>query len=137
MSEITPEKVAAAAAWGVHGWRESLRAALWVTAEGDVLSLTTSRWEPDPADIEGGEHVRHFTAVVVEGETAPITLKRPADAELELPGGDRLGLGGTMVAARLVLDGFLLPDEAREIAAHLAALADLAEAAHAETEAGR
>lgn len=86
MSEITPEKVAASAAWGVQGWRESLRAALSMTAEGNVLSLTTSRWEHDPEDIEGREHVRHFRAVVVEGEQTPITL--PARAADDYINGD-------------------------------------------------
>lgn len=61
MSELTPEKVAAAVCEGVGGWMESMQAALSVTAEGNVLSLDVARW-----DEEGNETVRHFRAVVVE-----------------------------------------------------------------------
>ncbi len=67
MSDITPEKVAAAVCEGVGGWCHSLEAALSLTAEGNVLSADVVRWDgPDDA-----ETVRHFRAVVVEGETVP------------------------------------------------------------------
>lgn len=76
MSEITPEKVAEAVSEAViSGWRHRLQAALSVTAEGNVLSLETTRWGADDT-----ETVRHFRAVVVEGETDPIVLSSTAQA---------------------------------------------------------
>lgn len=102
-----------------------------ITSVGNVISIGIEPY----ADDDGTRlpEVR-FTAVVVEGETVPIVLERPVKAELELPGGNRLSMVGSMVAAHLSLDGYLLPEDAREIAAHLAALADDAEAAQTETE---
>ncbi|TMR11059.1 hypothetical protein ETD86_37075 [Nonomuraea turkmeniaca] len=144
MSDITPEKVAAtppnpenvagflaycandAMDDGGNLWYPLVKA-----ADGGVVEIAI---KPGDEDGTAMDEVVHFRAVVVEGETVPVVLDRPADAGLELPGGNRLGLDGTMVAARLALNGSLLPDEAREIAAHLGALADLAEASQAEQE---
>ena len=67
MSEITPEKVAAAVCEGVGGWMDCLEAALTVTAERNVLSLDVTRWD-GPGD---SEVVRRFRALVVEGEKSP------------------------------------------------------------------
>lgn len=72
MSGITPEKVAAAVCEGDFGWIESLQAALSVTATGDVLSLDMARWDgPNDSEV-----VRHFRAVVVEGE-GPVVVASP------------------------------------------------------------
>ncbi|MFC4006553.1 hypothetical protein ACFOY2_04930 [Nonomuraea purpurea] len=69
MSEITPEKVAAAVCSTVDGWRHDLQAALSLAAEGNVLRLETIRWVDDE---QGTEIVRHYRAVVVEGSETPV-----------------------------------------------------------------
>ncbi|WP_326646605.1 hypothetical protein OG884_18410 [Streptosporangium sp. NBC_01755] len=79
MSDITPEKLADVICMGMDtGWRYDLQAALSLTAQGDVLSLRVTRWDgPDDA-----ETVRHFRAVVVEGDETPIVLERAALAQI-------------------------------------------------------
>ncbi|MEU7831312.1 hypothetical protein [Nonomuraea sp. NPDC049129] len=135
MSEITPEKVAAAVCEGVGGWMDCLEAALTVTAERNVLSLDVTRWD-GPGD---SEVVRHFRAVVVPGETVPIVLERPAELGISWDdGGDLLAL--TPDGIRLYLRGMdeweLDPSDARELSAQLAEMADAHEAAQAEQSGG-
>jgi hypothetical protein len=71
MTEITPEKVAAAACDTVNRWRHSLQGALSLTAVGNVLNLEVTRWAEDDT-----ETVRHFRAPVVEGED-PVVVASP------------------------------------------------------------
>ncbi|MER6942537.1 hypothetical protein ABT294_00815 [Nonomuraea sp. NPDC000554] len=135
MSEITPEKVAAAVCERRDGWRESLESALSLTAEGHVLSLTLTRW-----DGEGdAETVRHFRAVVVEGTEAPIVLEPPAELGIQWhDGGDLLALtrDGITIFPHGADEWSMSPDNARELAAHLAAMADAYEAAQAQRNGG-
>ena len=134
MNDITPEKVAAAVCEGI-GWRESLESALSVTAEGSVLSLDVVRWNGE----NDSEIVRHFWAPVVEGEQAPIVLEHPAELGIQWDdGGDLLALtaDGILFNPRGVDEWDLSPDEARELAAHLAAMADAAKAAQTEQSGG-
>lgn len=140
MSEITPERIAAAACEGVSGWRHSLEASLSLTAQGDVLSLAVVRWDgPDDAEV-----VRHYKAVVVEGETAPIVLERPEITDPSAVTGPRFGEevgeslenGWSVFATNHVLfggTGHISPAEARRFAAALVATADALEATQAQT----
>ncbi|MER7361852.1 hypothetical protein [Nonomuraea wenchangensis] len=148
MSDITPEKVAAAACDGAGGWLESLQGALSVTAEGSVLSLSVAMW-----DKEGNEGIQHFRAVVVEGDTDPIVLPRPDLTDgYEFEGDhydDHLHTGwqvcavnsdarpvGVKFADSILFrgSGHITTAEARRFAAALVAKADAVEAAQAEQE---
>ena len=149
MIDITPEMVAAAVLEGETGWLESLQGALSVTAEGNVLSLDVARWLDD---AEGTEVVRHFRAVVVEGETAPIVLPRPAlddgfafegepyDTSEDVDGWQVCAAeaNGRTTMLRLADSilfrgcGHISTTEARRFAAALVAKADAVEAAQAE-----
>jgi hypothetical protein len=153
MSDITPEKVAAAACEDVGGWVESLQAALSVTAQGNVLSLDVVRWDgPD-----GAETVRHHRAVVLPGETVPVVLPRPSFVDQRELEGKPYNAGseedGWQVCAaypngrptQVVFgdsivfrgSGHISTDEARRMAAALAAMADAVDAAQAEQDGGR
>ena len=81
MSDITPEKVAAAVCDTIGGWRHSLQAALSLAAQDSVLNLEVTRWAED-----GTETVRHFRAVVVEGEQ-PLTEPRPEEGPSDASAG--------------------------------------------------
>ncbi|MEV0382321.1 hypothetical protein [Nonomuraea sp. NPDC050643] len=81
----------------------------------------------------------HFRAVVVEGETDPIVLERPAE-----PGND---IGGRAEPGMVVIDDECpacdvelhwswTPEEARSLAAHYAALADEADRLAAQAQTG-
>jgi hypothetical protein len=148
MSDITPEKVAAALCEYASGWRHSLVATLSVTAIGDVLSVDVLRFD-GPGD---SEVARPFRAVVVEGETVPIVLPRPDITDgYEFEGGhydDDLHTGWQVVAvnsdarsvgtkfANSILfrgSGHISLGEARRFAAALVAKADVIEAAQAQT----
>jgi hypothetical protein len=133
VNEITPEKVAAAVCEGEGGWLESLQAALSLTAEDNVLSVAVTRWDgPDDSEV-----VRPFRAVVVEGTETPIVLERPNGLGIQWDdGGDLLALtkDGILFNPRGVDEWDLDPSGARELAAHLAAMADAYEAAQAVQE---
>ncbi|WP_433520078.1 hypothetical protein ACQP2T_63800 (plasmid) [Nonomuraea sp. CA-143628] len=132
MSEITPEKVAAAVCDTITGWRHSLQAALSLTAEGNTLSLSVTRWEDDE---EGTEIVRHYRAPVVEGEQTPIVL--PAGAAGDYVNGDDgywLTCGTCETPLMEVKAGTSVGEMAEKIAAHKCAEAA---AIKAEQKAGR
>ena len=144
MTDITPEKVAAALCEDASGWRHSLVATLSVTASRDVLSVDVVRFD-GPKD---SETVRHFRAVVTPGETAPIVLERPDLADGRTVYGRSLGDtdhseppdGWHTFATDHVIyggTGHISFAEARRFAAALVAVADAAEAAQAEQERAR
>ncbi|MEV4181672.1 hypothetical protein AB0J28_09515 [Streptosporangium canum] len=105
---------------------------LWfpsIKADGDVIDI-----EITPGDENGTalDEVVHFRAVVVEGDEAPIVLPQPTELGLSWhDGGDMLALTRTGIC--LFPGGAdeweMPPAQAREMAAHLAAMADAYEAA--------
>lgn len=105
---------------------------LWfpsIKADGNVIEIAIT-----PCDAGGDEtgEVVHFRAVVVEGDEPPIVLEWPAELGIAWDdGGDLLALGDSGIIrlhSRGVDDWDLSPAEAREMAAHLAAMADVVEA---------
>jgi hypothetical protein len=126
MSEITPEKVASAVCEGMGGWRESLQGALSLSADGNVLSAKIARW-----DEKDTETVRHFRAVVVEGDETPLVLEWPAELGMQWDDGkDLLALkpDGIVFNLRGIDEWDLDPDGALELAAQLAAMAHASKA---------
>lgn len=125
----TPEKIAESLTSGDneyhdgHDWWESL------TAKGNVVHIGIT------PTTEDGEKLpkQHFRAVVVEGDETPIVLKYPAELGLTWhDGSDLLTLrdsGIIRLYTQCVAEIDLRPDEAREMAAHLAAMADVLDAA--------
>ncbi|MEU6721651.1 hypothetical protein ABZ897_60320 [Nonomuraea sp. NPDC046802] len=105
-----------------------------LTAEGNILSLAVVRWDgPD-----GAETVRHYRAPVVDGEQTPIVLERPEELGIQWhDGGDLLALtsDGITLFPCGADEWSMGADNAREMAAHLAAMADAYEAAQAEERA--
>lgn len=143
MTDITPEKVATTVSRSVEsGWRHRLQAALSVTAEDNVLSLSVTRWADDE---EGTEIVRHFRAVVVPGEQVPLVLDRPDVNDHSTMQGPRFGEdegespqnGWSVFATNHIVfggSGHISFAEARRMGAALIALADVREA---DSEAAR
>ncbi|MGA4989950.1 hypothetical protein [Nonomuraea bangladeshensis] len=145
MSDITPEKVAAtppnpenvaeflaycandASDDGGNMWFPVVKA-----ADGGVVEI-----DINPADDNGTATyaIRRFRAVVVEGDTDPIVLERPAELGIQWhEGGDLLALtrDGITLFPHGADEWAMSPANAREMAAHLAAMADAAEVAQAE-----
>ncbi|MFI6883415.1 hypothetical protein [Streptosporangium canum] len=105
---------------------------LWfpsIKADGNVIEIGIT-----PGDENGTalDEVVHFRAVVVEGDEAPIILPQPAELGIVWEdGADLLALTpeGIVFNPRGVDEWGLDPDEARDLAAQLAAMADAYEAA--------
>ncbi|MGW4663237.1 hypothetical protein [Streptosporangium sandarakinum] len=136
MPEITAEKVADFPTEGDNDFHEDLDAWPSLRVTGNVVEIKMT-----PADYAGEEdedNITHFRAVVVEGEDTPIVLERPDELGItwEDNGSDLLAL--TNDGIRLHLRGMdeweLDPAAARELAAHLAAMADAYEAAQGEAK---
>ncbi|MGI5274687.1 hypothetical protein ACQEUU_37020 [Nonomuraea sp. CA-218870] len=130
--EPTPENVAdllASAAKSGGRYHHGNDWELTVAANSGAVRLDVT-----PCDLDTGKAlpVRHFRAVVVEGERAPIVLERPEELDIQWDdGGDLLTLtsDGILFNPRGVDEWDLDPEGARELAAHLAAMADAYEAA--------
>ncbi|MEU8151709.1 hypothetical protein [Nonomuraea sp. NPDC048901] len=106
-----------------NGWHHE------VTGCGNMIAIAIT-----PSDDEGfkTDETFHFRAVVVEGEEAPIVLERPEELGIQWhEGGDLLALthDGITLFPQGVDEWSMGPDNARELAAHLAAMADAYEAA--------
>ncbi len=119
----TPENVADMIAWAHSDYHDGNEWYPGVSRDGNVLSITIT-----PYDEGGSECPKvEFQAVVVEGDQPPIVLPRPADPG-DLPADSGLYLdhrpGFVQIGDR---DEEYTPDQARLYAAHIAALADLAE----------
>lgn len=141
MSEITPERVAATpptpenvAEMLTRGDNDYHDGNYWhpsIGADGNVVHIGITAYADD------GEKLPevHFRAVVVEGETVPIVLEQPAELGLSWhDGGDLLALtrDGITLFPNGADEWSMGPENARELAAHLAAMADAYEAAQAE-----
>lgn len=113
---------------GMEGW-PSLSA---------VKNVVRIKWTP--VNDEGDEdevNVSHFRAVVVEGEQPPIVLDSPEELGLSWEDGrDLLTLtsDGITLWPRGLDEWGMSPAQAREMAAHLAAMADACEAAGGGSE---
>jgi hypothetical protein len=130
MSELTPtEKVASllneyddSSDW----YAESLGGWITTKTDGNTIQVKVIRRADNGEEI--ADAVQHFRAVVVEGTETPIVLERPAEPGLcwDEDGGDLI----LPIASGLRMwppssDWFdMTPAEARELAAHLAAMAD-------------
>lgn len=143
MSEITPEPVAATpptpenvAEMLTSGDNDYHDGNYWhpsLSSDGDVVQIGIEAYSEDGDKLPEV----HFRAVVVEGDTTPIVLEPPAELGIQWDdGGDLLAL--TSDGIRLYLRGMdeweLDPSDARELSAHLAAMADAHEAAQTGTE---
>ena len=127
MSRYTPED--AASVLTAHDEpHEDLDAWPSVSPAGNTASITLKPMIEDRVGSHPDDKAaEHFTAVVVEGDQPPIILPRP-----ETPGEHGLWDIDIYVDCRTVMlhagpPHALDPRDARLIAAHLAALADLAE----------
>ncbi|MEV0831488.1 MULTISPECIES: hypothetical protein [Streptosporangiaceae] len=131
----TPENVAAFLAYTANECGDD-GGNLWfpiVEADEDALKIAIQ-----PGDENGTalDEVVHFRAVVVEGDETPIVLPQPAELGLTWEvGGDLLALTGDGICLYPCgVDEWLMsPAEARELAAHLAAMADAHDAAQSNT----
>ena len=120
----TPENVAELLTEGdndLHdgnGWKPGL------SATGNVVRISITPYDEDGNVLDDA----HFRAVVVPGETVPIVLERPAEPGLcwDEDGGDLiLPIESGLRMWPPSSDWFdMTPAEARELAAHLAAMAD-------------
>jgi hypothetical protein len=132
----TPENVAELLTSGDNDYHDDFRWKPSLYADGNVLHV-----EITPYADEGTQLPKvHLRAVVVEGEQTPIVLPRPAEP------GIQWAFEGPML--ELTEDDIILsppgsgvwvmdPELARELAAHLAAMADALEAAQAEQDGAR
>lgn len=134
MSEITPaEAVATALAIDGGGFHDDELNG-WVTFKADGSTVQVKVAHHDDGE-EIPERARHFRAVVVEGETDPIVLERPEELGIQRhDGGDLLALtrDGITLFPCGADEWSMSADNAREMAAHLAAMADAYEAAQAQ-----
>ncbi|WP_157253127.1 hypothetical protein [Nonomuraea typhae] len=134
-AEVTAEDVAGWVTEFTGDMDEHLGGVVTVRRRGNTLAIDVT-----PVDDSLGydkANAKHFRAVVVEGEQAPIVLESPAELGMEWhDGGDMLALtreGITIFPGGA--DEWVIPSkQAREMAAQLAAMADAREAAQAETD---
>ena len=130
----TPENVAEMLTSGDNDYHDGNDWHPSLSRDGNVVRIEIT---PVGEDYETHLPVEHFQAVVVPGETVPIVLERPAE-----PGLSWDDEGGDLIAAIATGIRMWPPDtawfdmttaEARELAAHLAAMADEHDAAQAGT----
>lgn len=147
----TPENVAEMLTSGDNDYHDGNYWHPSLYAQGNVVSIGITPYADDDEGTKLPEV--HFRAVVVEGETAPIVLERPALADvLEFEGepyhadddsdgwqvcaAAANGRATQVVFADSVLFrgcGHISTTEARRMAAALVAMADAVEAAQAQT----
>jgi hypothetical protein len=129
VNKPTPENVADMLTAGDNDFHDGNEWYPSISVDGNVVKI-----EVTPLDADGEQlHAVHFRAVVVEGEEAPLVLEWPAELGMSWPdGGDLLALAsdGIVFCPRGVDEWVMDPDEARELAAQLAAMADACEAAN-------
>ncbi|MFE3452437.1 hypothetical protein ACFXJ8_26285 [Nonomuraea sp. NPDC059194] len=137
MSEITPatpptpENVAEMLTSGDNDYHDGNYWHPSIGSAGNVISIGITAYSEDGKKLPEV----HFTAVVVEGTDAPIVLERPEELGLSWhDGGDLLALtrNGITLFPNGADEWSMSPESAREMAAHLAAMADAYEAAQAE-----
>lgn len=131
MSEITPKYVADVLADADNELDDETGCWLSISTEDAVLHIKAT-------SVSDRDNPVHFRAVVVEGDETPIVLERPAELGLSWhDGGDLLALtrDGITLFPNGADEWSMSPDNARELAAHLAAMADAREAAQAEERA--
>lgn len=105
-----------------YGWKPGL------SATGNVVRISITPYDEDGNSLDDV----HFRAVVVPGEETPLVLDPPVELGIQwYEGGDLLALtrDGITLFPRGVDEWPMGPEQAREMAAHLAAMADAYEAA--------
>jgi hypothetical protein len=128
----TPENVAEMLTMGDNDYHDGNYWHPSLSASGNVVRIEI---EPYATDYATKLPRVHFRAVVLPGEAVPIVLEHPAKLGLTWDdGGDLLSLtsDGILFNPRGVDVWDLDPAGARELAAHLAAMADAYEAAQAD-----
>ncbi|WP_101790977.1 hypothetical protein [Nonomuraea indica] len=127
----TPENVAEMLTSGDNDYHDGNYWHPSIGADGNVVHIGITAYSEDGGKLPE----QHFRAVVVEGEQTPIVLERPEELGLcwDEDGGDLIAptADGIRMWPPSMAWFDMTVQEARELAAHLAAMADEWEAAEA------